>query len=230
MNPMIGREMKSIRVVRELSRVAPLPRRTEGAGKGRRNPLAIPVVPACAACLWVALSLTAFGQATATVGGVIRDSSTGKPVPEAQIIAHSLNKGADHATVSKSDGAYIFINLEPCAYEFEVTKDGFQKSSARVQVGDLQIATVDLPLQLAVESQTAERVREPPLTEREKQMLARIERLEQRLAAMEASASTDARGQQPQQGTLAESPAQPAGNRLEKRPLVASLNPVAAMA
>jgi hypothetical protein len=223
--------MKSIRVVREVSRVAPLPRRTAVTGKGRRNPLTIPVVPACTAFLWGALSLTAFGQSTATVGGVIRDSSTGKPVREVQIIAHNLNKGADRATVSNTDGVYMFTNLEPGPYEFEATKDGFQKSSARAQVGGLGVATVDLPLQLAADlSQTAEKANEPPLTERERQLLERIERLEQRLAAMEVSISTDATGRQAQPVQLAAGPPPPGvANGLEKRPLVASLNPIAVM-
>ncbi len=224
--------MNSIRVVREVSRVAPLPQRMAGAGKGRRNPLAIPVVPVCAAFLWGALSLTAFSQPTAAVGGSIHDSSSGKPVAEVQVIAHNLNKRADRATVSNRDGVYIFINLEPGAYEFEATKDGFQKSSARAQIGDLEVATVDLPLQLAIDSPgTAEKPNEPPLTEREKEMLERIDGLEQRLAAMQASISAIARAQQPEPGQLAPGPPQPGvGNILETRPLVASLDPVAPMA
>jgi hypothetical protein len=67
-----------------------------------------------------------------------------------------------------------------------------------------------------------EKANEAPLTEREKRMLERIERLEQRLAATEASTSMDTRGPEPQ-------PGQPAvGNGLEKRPIVASLNEIAA--
>jgi Putative beta-barrel porin-2, OmpL-like. bbp2/Carboxypeptidase regulatory-like domain len=224
--------MNSIRVVREVSQVAPLPRRIAGAGKGRRNPLAIPVVPACAAFLWGALSLTAFGQPTAAVGGSIHDSSSGKPLAEVQVIAHSLNKRADRATVSNTNGVYMFINLEPGAYEFEATKDGFQKSSARAQIGELELATVDLPLQHAIDSPgTAEKPNEPPLTEREREMLERIDGLEQRLAAMQASISAIARAQQPEPGQLAPGPPQPGvGNILETRPLVASLDSVAAMA
>ncbi len=224
--------MNGIRVVREVSRVAPLPTRMAGAGEGRRHPLAIPVVPACTAFLWGALSLTAFSQPTAAVGGSIRDSSSGKPVAEVQVIAHSLNKHADRATVSNTNGVYMFINLEPGAYEFEATKDGFQKSSARAQIGDLDVATVDLPLQHAIDSPgTAEKPNEPPLTEREREMLERIDGLEQRLAAMQAMISAIARAQQPEPGQLAAGPPQPGiGNILETRPLVASLDPAAPMA
>ena len=122
--------MNSIKVVRELSQVAPLPRRVAATGKGRRNSLAIPVVPACAAFFWGALSLTAFGQPAAVlVGGITRDSSSGKPVPEVPVTARNLNKRTDHATVSNTDGVFTFTNLEPGPYEFEAIKEGFRKSS-----------------------------------------------------------------------------------------------------
>src|SRR5258708_16514804 len=170
--------MNSIKAVREVSQVAPLPRRVAAAGKGGRNPLAIAVVQACAAFFWGALSLTAFGQPTAGLaGGITRDSSSGKPVPEVQVTAHNLNKGTDRATVSNTGGVFTFTNLEPGPYEFEAIKEGFRKSSARAQVDDLRVASVDLPLQLAVDlSRTAERSNNPPLNEREKEMLERIER------------------------------------------------------
>ena len=86
------RDMNHMNVVREVSRVAPLPWRVAAAGKGRRNPLAFRAVPACAAFFWGVFSLAAFGQPAATfVGGIIRDSSSGKPVPVVQVTAHNLN-------------------------------------------------------------------------------------------------------------------------------------------
>jgi hypothetical protein len=180
---------------------------------------------------WGALSLPAFGQPAATlVGGVIRDSSSGKPVSDVQVTAHSLNKGTDRATVSNTDGVFTFTNLEPGSYEFEAIKEGCRNSSARAQVGDLQVASVELRLELAVDlSRTGQELNGPPLTAREKEMLERIERLERRLAAMEAaSTSTNARGPQPQSGQLTPAPPQPGvGKTPETRPLVASLNPVA---
>jgi hypothetical protein len=212
--------MNSIKVVRKVSRVAPCPRGVAAVGKGRRNPPAIPVAATCGALLWGALSLAALGQPAATLsGGVTRDSSSGKPVPEVQVTAHNLNKGTDLATVSNTDGVFRFTNLEPGPYEFEATKEGFRKSSARAQVGDVQVTNLDLPLQPALElSRTAEKLNQPPLTEREKEMLERIERLERRLAAMEAASV-------PTQ--LSSGP--PVEKASETRPLVASLNPAAAM-
>jgi hypothetical protein len=223
--------MKSIKAVRELSQVAPLPRRVAAAAKGGCQPLAIVVAPACTAFFWGALSLTAFGQPTAgLVGGITRDSSSGKLVPEVQVTAHNLNKGTDRVTVSNTDGLFTFTNLEAGPYEFEAIKEGFRESSARAQVEDLQVASGHLPLQLAIDLfRTAEESNNQPLTEREKEMLERIERLERRLAAMEAAwISTDASGTQSQSAHLAPGPPPPGvGNTPETRPLVASLNSVA---
>jgi hypothetical protein len=223
--------MNSIQVVREVSQVAPLPWRVAAAGKGQRNPLAIRVVPAYVAFFWGALSLTAFGQPAATlVGGIIRDSSSGKPVPEVQVTAHNLNKPTDHATVSNTDGVFTFINLEPGFYEFEASKEGFRKSSAHAQVGDLKVVSVDLPLQLAVDlPRTAEKSADVPLTAREKEMLARIDELERRMAAMEtASTAADPRRLQTQPGPLAPSrPQLGDGKGAETHALAASLNPAA---
>src|SRR5258708_1607731 len=131
--------MNRIKVVRQVSQVAPLPRGVADAGKRRRKALATLVVPACAVFFWGALSLTAFGQPKAGLaGGITRDSSSGKPVPEVQVTAHNLNKGTDRATVSNTGGVFTFTNLEPGPYEFEAIKEGFRKSSVRAQVDDLR--------------------------------------------------------------------------------------------
>jgi putative OmpL-like beta-barrel porin-2/carboxypeptidase family protein len=186
--------MKSIRAVPDVSQVAPLPKTVVAPGKGRRSPWTIHVVLACAALLCGASSRPAFGQATVgLVGGITRDSSSGKPVAEVEVIAHNLNKGTDRAAITNADGIFTFTNLEPGAYEFAAIKDGFRKSSARAEVDGLHAAKVELPLQLAVDlSRTAEKSNNAPLTEREKEMLERIERLERRLAAMDALMSKNA--------------------------------------
>jgi len=198
--------MNTIKSVLEVRQVAPLPGGVAATDKGRRNPFAVLVVPACAAFFWGPLSLPAFGQASAAlVGGITRDSSSGKPVAEVQVTAHNLNNRTHRVTVSNTDGAFTFTNLEPGPYEFEAIKQGFQKYSAPVQVGALQAARSDLPLQLAFDLlRTAEKWNDPTLTEREKELLERIERLERRLAAMEAaSISMEAGEAQPQRGSRA---------------------------
>src|SRR5579862_1886208 len=127
--------------------------------------------------LWVVVCFASCGLAAdGLVSGTARDSGSGKPVAEAQVSAHNLAKGTDRTTVTDAGGIFTFTDLEPGAYDLAATKNGFQKSSAHVEVAASRTANVDLPL--IADS--------PVLSEREKKLLDRIERLEGRLAAMEA--------------------------------------------
>ena len=224
--------MDGVTVVRMRSPVAPFRWKIAAAGKRRSNLLAAFLPPSCAVFLLGAFSLGAFGQSPdALVCGITRDSSSGKPVPEVQVTAHNLNKGTDRITVSNADGVFTFTNLELGPYEFEAIKKGFRNSSARAQVGNLRVMGLDLPLELAVDlSRTGGKLNEAPLTQRETEMLERIEHLERRLAAMEAaSASRETGVLQPQPGQLASVSFQPGtGNTPKTRPLAASLNAAAA--
>src|SRR5262249_39316759 len=79
-------------------------------------------------------------------------------------------------------------NLEPGQYEVAATKNGFHKSSARVEVAARRTARVDLPLENVIDfPRRFEKASSAPLTEREKLLLGRLDQLEARLAAMEAS-------------------------------------------
>jgi len=162
--------------------------------RGRESrPVPATVVPACAALLIATLSLPAFGQSSVgLVGGVTRDSSSGKPVAKVQIVAHNLSRNTDRTTVSDADGIFTFTNLEPGPYEVAATKDGFQKSSAHVDVAARRVARLDLPLQNAVDlRRPTAKSDSPPLTDREKELLERLDLLEQRLATMEAAEAKD---------------------------------------
>jgi Putative beta-barrel porin-2, OmpL-like. bbp2/Carboxypeptidase regulatory-like domain len=140
----------------------------------------------CTIILVGALSHSMFGQnSVGLVGGIARDSVSGRPVAAAQIVAHSLAQGTDRATETGADGIFTFTNLEPGPYEFAATKNGFQKSSTRIEVAASRTARVDLPLELAGDVPKAATV--APLTDRERMLLDRIERLEGRLAAMETA-------------------------------------------
>lgn len=135
------------------------------------------------------LSTPAFGQAVGLVGGVARDVATGEPVAQAQIIAHSMDKGTDQTTVTSVDGIFTFTTLEPGPYEVAASKNGYRKASAEVIVAASRTSRVYLPLQAAPDlHETTKTPDNPPLTAREKQLLDRLERLEQRLASMEAKA------------------------------------------
>jgi len=137
-----------------------------------------------AALMFGLLSLPAHGQTEdGLVGGVTRDSG-GKPVAEVQIVAHNLDRGTDQSTTSDANGLYTFTHLGPGKYDVAATKSGFQKASARVAIAAREILRVDLPLEADI-SPTTTKSNSEPLTDRERELLERIDRLETRLAAME---------------------------------------------
>jgi hypothetical protein len=128
------------------------------------------------------LTIPAFGEELGLVDGMAREAATGKPVAEAQIVAHDMNTGTDHATVTGVNGEFAFKNLDPGQYEVVATKNGFQKSSARVEVAARATSRISIPLQIAADAiQTSSET-----SAREKLLMERIERLEARLAAIEA--------------------------------------------
>ncbi len=163
------------------------------------------VVPACLMLQVAALPFPALGQESyGGIGGVTRDSASSQPIAQTQITAHNADKNTDRTVSSGADGVFSIANLEPGRYEVSVTKDGFQKSSVRVDVAARQIAQLDLKLQVVP----------APLTEREKQLLERMQRLEARLAAMEAK---DANATEAGSNSAS-----------RNRPLVASTTPIPA--
>ncbi len=163
----------------------------------------------------LAAAIPAIGQSSVgLMGGVTSDFTSGKPVAKAQIVAHNLFKGTDSTTISDADGIFTFTNLEPGRYEVAATKDGFQKSSTQVEVAAMRSARVDLPLQIVGDVRRAtEKADAAPLTEREKQLLERLEVVEKRLAAMEAKDAS--------------APPAPAKTVVGTEPQVASLAPTA---
>ncbi len=156
---------------------------------GRKNSWlpALVAAPICAAFVFGGFSGPAFGQTqVASVAGVARDQASGKPLGEAQIIAYNVDGGTNRFATTGGDGAFKFAGLEPGRYEVAATKNGFQKASVRIEVSAGQNAPLELSLRTAADLRPATAKLEPaPLTEREKELLERIERLEGRLAAME---------------------------------------------
>jgi len=159
-------------------------RMRHATGKLRHNVCAMMVVRVSAALVFGLLSLPAHGQvADGLVGGVTRDPA-GKPLAEVQIVAHNLDRGTNQSTIADANGLYTFTHLDPGKYDFAATKSGFHKTSARIDVAAREIVRVDLPLEADV-SPTITKSSAEPLTDREKELLERIDRLEVRLAAME---------------------------------------------
>jgi len=168
--------------------------RTRGAiAKLRRNFSTTAAIRVSAALVLGMLCHPAHGQVPdGYVGGMARESASGKPVAEVRIVAHNVDKGTDLFTVTDTAGMYKFTNLEPGRYDVAATKSGFQKASATVDVEGKHLTRVDLPLEAdatpanADVSPTITKSNVEPLTDHERQLLERISRLETRLAAMEA--------------------------------------------
>jgi len=115
-----------------------------------RNLLLSAVVPACIAFQIGALPWSALAaDASGGVGGIIRDSVTGLPLAEAQIVVRNPDRAGRRTTVSGTNGFFSIDNLEPGRYEVLATKDGFKNFSADVEVAAQRTARIDLALALS---------------------------------------------------------------------------------
>jgi hypothetical protein len=119
------------------------------------------------------------------LNGITRDSATGTPVAGVQIVAHSLDGGSDQATITNTEGVFTFTKVDPGKYEIAATRSGFRKISTNVEVLASKSVSVELPLS-AAPSTPADITENAALTAREVKLLERIDRLEARLAAVEA--------------------------------------------
>jgi hypothetical protein len=154
-----------------------------------RHVRGVSAVPVGAALVLGLLAFPVQGRAAnGLVVGTAHDSASGKPLAQAQIVAHNLDKNTVDATVTDSEGIFTFTNLGPGRYEFTAKKSGFQESVAKVEVAAHQTIRVDLPLETITASHpAAENPDKESSTEREQELLERIERLEARLATTNAT-------------------------------------------
>jgi hypothetical protein len=147
------------------------------------------------------------GGSFGTVRGVTRNAE-GAPLGGVQVIIHSLDENADRTTLSDQRGAFLVENLKPGRYQLTANKSGLASLlMATVELGPQQSLQVDMTLATPADSRetiASTRVADlpkpsansnadgPPLTQREKQLLERIDRLEQRLEALEAGETRSA--------------------------------------
>ena len=120
------------------------------------------------------------------IDGVARDSASGKPLAEAQIIAHDMRKNAESTAVSAANGSFV-IALEPGWYEVTATKNGFLKATARIRVVSGKTAELELPLAFnhaALESAMVQEL---------ESMKTRVDQLETELKTQKGQESAKAR-------------------------------------
>jgi hypothetical protein len=104
--------------------------------------------------LLIAIPPAAPAQVTASLGGVVTDSS-GAPVPSAAISAKHAETGTVRSVMTDEAGRYLLVSLAIGAYQLSVEKAGFQaevRRGLRLAVG--QEAIVDFALHVgALQSQ-----------------------------------------------------------------------------
>ena len=157
------------------------------------------VLPACIAFQSMAVPPSAFAaESFGGVGGVTRDSATGLPVPEAQVVIHDENRNTIRSAVSGTNGFFAIDKLEPGRYEVVASKEGFKNFSADFEVAAQRTARIDLSLALADPAPTTT---DPPATigapalsvvKELEAMKSRIDQLEAELKAVQDKQSTGA--------------------------------------
>jgi hypothetical protein len=165
---------------------------------------------ACAiASLFHGAQIASAQQAAAaniTLGGVIRDSGNGQPLPQALIVAHHVGTATstDLTVMSGADGAFAIGGIEPGTYEISAVKNGFTQASKKVEVA----ARDNEQLSLALVAQSGDK----PVAQELAAMRARIEQLEAELNAGQApntvllATTTKDGGQMPQLPNAAPKP------------------------
>jgi Putative beta-barrel porin-2, OmpL-like. bbp2/Carboxypeptidase regulatory-like domain len=178
------------------------------------------------ALLLLPLSPLLYGQSTSSTIQGIAEEPAGQPLAQAQVVVHSVNENTDRRVVTASDGSFLVENLKQGEYQVTAEKEGFARSKAKtIELGPQQKVRVDVTLASANGSKGTSEVAPSappqtsnsgaPLTEREKQLLDRIESLEKRLATLEAkganqSAAAPTQALVASQENSSSQPAQPA--------------------
>ena len=137
-----------------------------------------------ASAVLLAQTLAAAGADTAappagSLQGITVDAA-GKPLAGVRVTIHNSDGSGEREVLTNSDGTFSTSALKPGAYRLTAAKGELDTPNPTVvEIAPNEPSHASLKL---AKADTA-----PPLTEREAQLLARIDRLEERLAAMEAA-------------------------------------------
>jgi len=88
---------------------------------------------------------SASAQATATLNGVVRDSS-GAVIPKATVILQNTNTGTERESLTNDSGLYVFVSVQPGEYVLKVTKEGFTTATQGLHVLVNQASILDFTL------------------------------------------------------------------------------------
>jgi hypothetical protein len=122
-----------------------------------RRLLLTAVLPLCVALLVVAASLAvpACGQSTfGSLRGVTRNTD-GLPLPEVQVVVHSMDEEADRTVLSGKDGVFRVEHLKPGRYQLTASKAGFISLPVTAELAAGQSLQSDLTLSAGASSDPA---------------------------------------------------------------------------
>ena len=94
----------------------------------------------------LALSSTAFGQATAQISGTVQDA-TGALIPGAEVTVIQIDTGANRLAVTNETGSYVITSLPIGPYRLEAVLPGFQtfvQTGIVLQVNGAPVVNVTL--------------------------------------------------------------------------------------
>ena len=175
-----------------------------------RNLLFSAVLPTCIAFQLATLPIPVFGEALfGAIDGIARDSANGQPVAQVRITAHNVNKEAYITAISGSDGTFSISKLEPGLYQVAASRDGFVRSTTKVEVATSGTSQVDILL--AANQPSAPETNASPAAPAapESAITEELEALKKRIEQLEASLKARAAEAQPAAETGTAAPAAP---------------------
>src|ERR1700675_1206286 len=96
---------------------------------------------------------TASAQATATLNGVVRDSSAAV-IPQATVILQNTDTGTERESLTNDSGLYVFVSVPPGEYVLKVAKGGFTTATQGLHVLVNQASTLDFTLKVGSTQQS----------------------------------------------------------------------------
>ena len=175
-----------------------------------RNLLFSAVLPTCIAFQLATLPIPVFGEALfGAIDGIARDSANGQPVAQVRITAHNVNKEAYITAISGSDGTFSISRLESGLYQVAASRDGFVRSTTKVEVATSGTSQVDILL--AANQPSAPETNASPAAPAapESAITEELEALKKRIEQLEASLKARAAEAQPAAATGAAAPTAP---------------------
>jgi Carboxypeptidase regulatory-like domain/TonB dependent receptor len=106
-----------------------------------------------ALALILAIPHSASAQATATLNGVVRDSSAAV-IPQATVTLQNTDTRTERESLTNDSGLYVFVSVQPGEYVLKVTKEGFTTATQGLHVLVNQASTLDFILKVGSTQQS----------------------------------------------------------------------------